>query len=295
MWKNVALISVFMFSLENTALAEVTPSHVFQSAKHLQNIVDVFHVKNFTKPGVAEVNPILRKPRHVYNAALIVLKKINNLRYINGLEIVKRPPLPDDRIIPADVKKIVDLARTSMEELYPAYNIETPIEQPAFVDQKKPQDVYTNLTIIQSSLDNLGIVKTIPNDVFQLAAELHSEVEILAKHLSVQTDTSSVHVEGNITPVIVYDGLLKVREDLSYFTKRKNIEIPGGVAEVTTKPVIINPGRVESLLSTTLADIREIKEQLDIRESIEIDTYSGKTPKDVLQKLSESGFLISKL
>lgn len=281
-----------ILTFTSSAIADVTPSDVFQSAQHLNSTLDGFHLNNFSNPGKVETDTTSRKPRHVYQAGLLALSKINDLRFINSLDPMAMPKAPAGNITPKHVLGVIAMSFKALEDLNSLYVIESVVDVPALIKGKSPTDVYHELKIVQASINNLGIVATIPNDVFQLASLLYNEVGLLGKHYAMPSEANESKADGPVNPAMAYEAAAELLESLDKLAQRKDIEIPGGVTKLKDKPSRITPSSVAAVILTALADVGAIKKQLSIKGVATLELASGKTPKDVFLRLKDANSLV---
>lgn len=293
MLRAIFLLLPVMMMSASPAVADTIPSDVFQGAKHLRLTLDEFHKNNFSTSMQSENDTTPRKPRHVYQAAILTLKKINALRYINGKDAIATPKMPDGKITPGNVLGVVELSLKGLEDLYPLYSLSGEIAEPTFEQGKTPTDVYRELKSVQASLDGLGIVTIVPTDVFQQASLLFDEIKIIGKHYSHAKISTKSKVSGAIKPAHAYTAAVELLESLDQFAKRKGIEILGGVTKLQFTPKIINPSKVAAVIATTLADVQAVKKALGIKEISRLKMASGRTPKDVYLKLKDANTIIA--
>lgn len=276
---------------------QATPNHVFQSVEETRLVLLELNEANFSKSNktVQAQSGIL--PRHVYQKARDVWRKLQLLRYMNGLPTQALEPLEAKDISPADVKQLVDKINTAVVDLLPSYGVDGELPKRALPSGKSPSDVYQNLAAVLIELDALGVPATVPNDVFVVAKELTAILRVIADNNSASYALDSLALENGKTPGDVYQLGIDVIADLNQLAEqRTQFQVPGGINVPPSKADGVTPSDVIDLLAHAIADANAIKAALGIKEPGQAVRFEGgKTPSDVYLSLRQARHIIATL
>lgn len=132
-----------------------------------------------------------------------------------------------------------------------------------------------------------------PSHVYQATSDLISEIEILREAMGVTVYPVEAELQEDRAPVHVYSKSLEVLEKISAAQRRLGID-PAKVGQIPVKSII--PGDVYRSVQTSLAEVRRIKEQLVIEDTIRrAPLEGGKTPTYVYKHLGDASFLLDGL
>lgn len=132
-----------------------------------------------------------------------------------------------------------------------------------------------------------------PSHVFQATRDLLAEIEILREAMAVADYPGESEPQEGRAPVHVYARTLEVLEKVARTQRRLGIEVvnPGFIP---VKAIV--PADVLGQVQNIIGEIRKIKSQLVIEESIEPAPYeNGKTPSLVYKNLGDASLLLNGL
>lgn len=276
---------------------KVTPSHVYQVTEDIVLELNALHVANLSKPTTDPNSPALtpRQPRHVYQIARQVFYKVQQLRFINGLEQKTLPPAPTRDITPGDVIELAAAALMSLKDLRPVFDVHTPPAPAKLVDGKSPTDVFANLQRADQSLDGLGITRTAPNEVMQVALTIVNDLKQVLAARGVTEDIPLATGSNGKKPGDVYHK----GTDVLMLIKKLGDEIPelkvkGGVVMPNDRQGMIGPNHVLNRLNDVLAELMSLKVQAGVKEpTIMASPQSGKTPSNVYDAVLTAEMMVS--
>ena len=110
---------------------QATPDHVFQRTEEILLHLDLLNSANFSESAGVEVPSDPTRPRHVLQSARDVWRKLQLLRYMNGLPTASLDPVPAREVTPADVKDVMDRVLSGVVDLRGAYGVDDPVTAPA--------------------------------------------------------------------------------------------------------------------------------------------------------------------
>lgn len=273
-----------MHAFLSTANAQdFTPSHSFEVIENFKAELERFHYYNETKAEADKEAPELTKrmPRHVFQNGRLVYGKLQDLRYINGLEKKDVPALPSYEVRPKEVRDIADMMLRDVKALRALFGVEVTAEPAVFVDGKTPNDVYAIFNDTKALLNGFAIPKIVPNDVYRSALELLEGVEAI--YVSRGGDPLDIEFKSKgIKPAQVfasaYDILMKLQE---LTRQRADMKIPGGVVLPNQRTGQISPEHVIMVINDAIAEVHALSVHLNAFESNSlIPEQSGKTPAD---------------
>ncbi|WP_138919575.1 hypothetical protein [Oceanicola sp. S124] len=280
------------------ALAQqVTPSHVYQVAEEIWLDLERMHLANFSHAGTAPRETAPRRPRHVLQKAREVHRKLQVLRFVNGLDVQQLPPPAVKEVTPGDVLEVLQHLRAGLDGLHGAYGLEDPLEEVALPAGKTPTDVYNRLVQIDASLDALGLPPVVPNDVYRLAETLRGELLLLSGNPATsQPDPRDMMALVQRTPADAYAEAKALLADLRSLGEAGRYAVPGGVVLPDDRPAPIRPGDVLHEISVILAEVSAMKAVANRREPMARAPFQGgMTPNEVWNSLSLSRELVAGL
>lgn len=132
-----------------------------------------------------------------------------------------------------------------------------------------------------------------PSHVFQKSEDVLSEIELLREVIGVSDVPVEPEPQSGKTPIHVYSKGLEVLEKVSR-AERKLGMVPAEVGEIPLKEV--KPADVIQLVDSILLELRNIKRQLVISETIEESEFVGaKTPSHVYENLWLASYMLDGL
>lgn len=269
---------------------QVTPNHVYQVAEEIWLDLERMHEANFTKAATAPAETRPRRPRHVLQKATEVYRKVQMLRFVNGLDTDALPPLAVTEVTPGDVNDLVIQVRDGLKGLHGAYGLEAPLPEVPLPSGRSPTDVYNRLLQIEASLDGLGLPPVVPNDVYRLAETLRRELLLLTGgSLSDQPDPRDMGKEAQKTPADAYAEAQALLDDLRAVAGSGPLAVPGGIVPPDVRPAPIRPGDVLHQISVILAEVSALKVVARVRDPMKQAPFEGGiTPNEVWNSLTLS-------
>lgn len=278
-----------------SAVAQTTPDHVYQVVDNVKAELAEMLKANLSNPPQVKVNLTERKPRHVLQKAREVYGDVQKLRKIKGLGENSLPTFPVRAVKPADVRVLADKILVDVQEVRKKTGAAAPAPA-ALPSGKTPTDVYGNLVQVKASIDELGVPVTTPNDVYQVALTIISDIEKVRAAKGVTTTVAEPAVSRGKEPKDVYEVAYKLLGKVKALTNKDGYGIPGGVIMPTKVSGRITPAEVIDLLNNILAEIGAVKVAVGSTAVTEFTgPQSGKTPSDVYDALVKAGALVDTL
>ena len=129
--------------------------------------------------------------------------------------------------------------------------------------------------------------------VYQATSDLISESEMLREAIGVTVYPVEAELQEDRAPVHVYFKSLEVLETISAAQRKLGID-PVKVGQIPVKSIV--PGDVYRSVQSSLAEVRRIKEQLVVEDTIRrAPLEGGKTPTYVYKHLGDASFLLDGL
>lgn len=287
-----AMLAVGSILISAPAVAQITPSHVYQVVDTINAELAAMHEANASTPKVDEGAPALtpRNPRHVIQKAREVLQKIEVLRSLNGLPENPVPPFPVAELTAGNVKALVDVAYKELVELRPVFKVTKVVPQAPLPTDKTPTDNYAHLQKASDALDGLGIPKTVPNDVFRLALMIADDLE---KVRAARGKTGPVEAATGATgkkPLDVYNRTFDILEQLKAKVESDPaLKIPAGVILPNRRSGAVTPTQALDLENNLLAELGSIKFVVGATSpTVMPPPPQGKTPSDTYDVLTRA-------
>lgn len=288
--------AVLLLSLPSPVTAEeITPSHVFQSTDNIISELSSMHEANFSTPEKSRLKLTPRRPRHVFQKAREVYLKVQRLKEAKGESAVSLKPFPVRAVKPHDVKELVDNSLSDLQKLRGKFGSKKP-EAVAMPKGKTPTDVYMNLSHAGAYIDSLGIPKTVPNDVYQLAQTIIGDLKTIRAKKGITSEINEPPAASGKKPSDVYLESLALLEKLKKLTDNPDYAIPGGVVLLKKVSGRITPGIVLDALNNSLAEVGAIKQVSGVSDPTVIaPKQSGKTPSDVYMAVKKAQAIVDTL
>ncbi|WP_425052436.1 hypothetical protein [Psychromarinibacter sp. S121] len=296
--RRILLVCLFATVLAplGTQAQEATPNHVFQRTEEVLLHLDLLNAANFSETAEIEVPDDPTRPRHVLQTARDVWRKLQLLRYMNGLPTASLDPVPSREVTPSDVKEVMDRILSGVVDLRGAYGVEDEVATPALPEGKTPTDVNANLLRIGAQLDALGVPATVPNDVFQLASTVLMALEDIARHTGTEFNTGSLWPETGRTPANVYQAVHQLIADLKTLSEADPRFAVDGIVDPGQLSGDITPADVMKILSRAMADVQAIRAAAGVEEPAASAPYlGGKTPSDVYFAVKQARAVVAAL
>ncbi len=276
-----------------SAWAQTTPSDVLRHVEAMAQQVALYRFADGIDPDLPEVTADdIRMPRHVLQQARIVYRRIEMLRWLNGLETEPLSPVPPQEIRPADVLAVVERARAALADLAPVYGVPAVTNLPEGRTPVEPKDVMAALQSLSQGLDDLGLPDIVPNDVFRIAHAMRVHADGLAEARGVEVPALP-HTADQRQPADVFEAGLLLLEELQAFDDATGNYLPGGVAAIARPSGRVDPSDVIRLLELVLADIYSVSVALGDERWLEDPAPQvGRTPADVFDEVSRTRMIV---
>ncbi len=282
------LIGGSLFFAQFAKAQDITPNQVYQVTEDILSQLERMHQSNLTVANLDELNLEIpeRLPRHVLQEALNVRFKIQILKRVNGMEIseIALPPVKD--VAPQDVYKVVSAI---LEELIPfdkTYGLKTFKKSAPLPQDKTPTDVYINLLKAQAMITQLGIPKTVPNDVYRLAVAVSDELVKISKAVGKNAEVEAPSPSVGKGPQDAYTLAYYALKGLKSLAKKDNFAIPKGVILPKRLKKGITPDHVQQVLLYCLAELSSIAVKVGVKEPMVFpEIVGGQTPSSTFDKL----------
>jgi len=293
--KTTVIAAAGAFISMSSAMAQTTPDHVYQVVDNVKAELAEMHKANLSDPHQVKVNLTERQPRHVLQKAREVYGDVQKLRNVNGLDGKPLPTFPVRKVTPADVRELADKILADVQDV--RKKTKTPAPAPAALPSgKTPTDVYGNLVQVKASIGELGVPVIVPNDVYQVALTIISDIEKVRAAKGVTTAVAEPADSKGKTPKDVYAVAYKLLGKIKALTEKKGYGIPGGVIMPNKVSGRITPADVIDLLNNILAEVGAVKVAVGSSAKTEFaGPQSGKTPSDVYDAMVKAGALVDTL
>ncbi len=296
--KKIIILNALLFL--NSGLAySMTPSHAFQRAEHLGQLVeDLLESDLYEKrlaPDPAK-NPSL--PRHVIRYAIRIFEEVQFLRDLNGLLVYPLPKIDATEVKPDDVIKILDATITSLQGLEDIYQTKMDTSLPALVEGKKPDDVLSRLRAIEASLYKLGVPKILPNDVYRVVLSIKQQTDILISQQGITKIQDAKMVDKASPADALSESKLLFADLKKVVSSDVAFQLPGGIARPPTpkEGEQVLPSDVFLVAQYMLADIYALNVKLGYEKPLQLPPLqSGKNPADVKNTLAQARMNIQSL
>lgn len=293
-----AVMCILSLPFPHTATAQGTkPDHVFQVTQTVVEELEALNGENFTSASRAAKPTDPALPRHVLFLARDQWRKVQLLRFMNGLETHQLSTVSVRDVSPSEVKELVDRLLIEARDLRPAYGLrESDISVP-LVSGKKPTDVYGSLKQVAAELDALGVPATVPNDVYRVALTITQAVQKIATKRGQTSEIPALKAEKGRTPADAYSASIELMENLKALADRNPVfSVPGDILVRSAKSGAISPDDVIESLSWILADVMAMMNATDADKILEYAQYiGGKTPTDVYAEIKRAQLIVAAL
>jgi len=236
-----------------------------------------------------------KRPRHVLQKAREVLLKIHALKQLKGLETRHIPAFKVRLIEPREVKELVERVLVEVKDLRAAFDVEEVPAAAQLSTGKTPSDVYGNLMLLGYLIDELGIPKVVPNDVYRVAGAIVGELNMIHRKLGIDTEYTGTPASDKI-PADVFAVAQDVLVNLKKAVKRRDIKVPGGIVAIGRKSGTITPGDVLNVMDNVLAELGAIKFAIGVTDATIIPPLlPGKTPSNVFDLITHANVLAKRM
>ena len=278
--------------------AKITPSDVYRVVERTDRTLDLIlkHLEIPLPPKVEFIETGL-KPRHVYQANLLVVEMLNHLETARGVApipiMVSRPR----NFIPADVKRLVDAIDTEMTLFAGELGV-TGLPLPLLpAAGKKPTDVFnrTSLTINKLTVLSSG-TRVTPSVVYAQAVRASADACAILANVDPYRRYSHPEEKSprGLKPMDAFAACIRLREGLNTFRSQVGLKAHAVPAADALKE--INPVNVLLQTQVILAELNAVKLATRTITSTPLTVkVTGKTPSDVHQKLTHTGYLLRQM
>ncbi|WP_089728113.1 hypothetical protein [Candidatus Thiosymbion oneisti] len=278
-----------------SAMAQTTPDHVYQVVDNVKAELAEMHKANSTKPPKVKVNLTKRMPRHVLQKTREVYGDVQKLRKLKGLDEKALPSFPVRTVKPADVRGLADKTLADVKEVRKKVGAAAPTAAP-LPSGKEPTDVYAELMQVKASIGGLGVPETTPNDAYQVALTIISDIEKVRAAKGIKVAVADPAAAKGKKPKDVYKEAYKLLGKVKALTKKDGYGVPGGVVMPNKLDGPITPTEVIDILNNILAEVGAIKVAVGATAATEFPgKQSGKTPSDVYNALRKAEALVDSL
>lgn len=273
-----------------------TTTDVFHAVNEIISEVVRLHDANFTNASGSMIRSEGRLPRHVMQMARTVLKKANLLASINDGTIAPMPWLPSWEITPTDVMIVVQPTAQLIQELKPVFGVEGNVAPASSEGSKDPDDVYAALYFLSQMIDGLGIPRSVPNDAYQIADTIVSQLMILAHRYDVPLRPPRAGNPGKKTHDVYAHAFELVHAIDRLIAARPELDPTGGVALMHQRSGRIDQEHVIHTLNDLLAEVVAMRAAIGDKKQVrEPKPVSGMDPSDVYNRLSDALAIVEDL
>jgi hypothetical protein len=283
----VIMFCLSLLTLKGVSANTVTPSHVFQVALDLEAELHLLHKASYSAPSVYRVKVEARQPRHVYQKAREAYTKVQQLKFIHGLNARPIPTIPTEEVTPSDVKGIVTQVLFEIRTIKQRIGVEWQIEHALLPQGKKPTDVYVQMNVVSSLISQLDIPSVLPNEVYQVALSMIDALQSIHTKKGTGKQFKIKHTSSHKAPADVYQVVVRLYPLLNQLCESsKTYCIKGGAIQPFHKKNKIAPSNVLAILNDLFADVASIKVAIGDNSPTNVaEQQSGKTPSNVYDAL----------
>ncbi|MBO9409290.1 hypothetical protein J7399_17775 [Shimia sp. R9_1] len=293
---SIAFSGLIALAQPSTA-SGVKPDHVYQVTEALVQELQVLNQENFTKSATAATPDDDAMPRHVLFLARDQWRKVQLLRFMNGLETHGLNQVKVHKVTPAEVKEFVDQLLIEAQDLRPTYGLEESTISVDLQSGKKPKDVYGSLLRVSGELKALGVPATVPNDVFRVAVSIRQSLSAVLAKQGLSINESDLAAESGRTPSEAYHAGLSLLQDLQSLSENDPaFAVPGKITVPAAKSGPISPDDVIVVLSRAYADTMALMNATNAAPHVVFAPYEGgKTPSDVYREIKHAQLILAAL
>ena len=298
--RNLIFTVTYCLAWPSAAFAQsITPSHVFQVVDQVNAELALIYEADLATPPKPAAKPetAKRNPGHVIARARNALLKLQTLRYVNGLTLKSVPNSAVRKIVPADVKGIVDQLLVDVRELRGVYKVSKQTPKVALKTGKSPTDVYNNLSASLALIDGLNIPKTAPNDVYRTAMSIIKDIEMVRARAGAKTAVAKAKKSKAKKPLDAYrQGYALLKSIQALGAKSAKMAALSKIVLPTEKTAKVSPATVLELLDNVSSELLPLKAIVGATQpSTTAKPQSGKTPSDVYDITAYAQALIDDL
>lgn len=295
MRKVSAIVAAALIGLSAPLSAqEATPNHVYQVTDQILQELKALNSENFSKAGAVKLSNDPTSPRHVLFLVRDQWRKVQLLRFMNGLNSNSLAPATVHEVRPQEVKDYVNKMLVEVQALRSAYGLPPSDIKAPLPSGKKPVDVYANLMRISAELDALGVPATVPNDVYRVAASISQNLETLASAKGVDVSSYTAPASTGRTPRDAYTAALELIGAMQTLAEMdQTYQVKGGLSVPVAADGPKSPADVILVLSRALADTMAMMNSADVGNTVATAPYEGgKTPSDVYNTITYARLLV---
>lgn len=288
-WVVTSLLALTLYSVAlDRAWAEektsYTPNDVYTKVLHMNEGLSVFIRGNLGQQLNWRPKPELLanelQPRHVFQKALTVERKLTALMRIYGLKVHQTSIVQVQNYSPQQVYKLLDGLNKNVMRLIGGEDRKSRVQ---IATNKKPRDVYGLLDRMDKFLVRMGAPVTQPFHVLQRMKALVKVASTLCRPEQCAQIKRAVLSSHEVrTPLHVYEEVYRLIDEIDGYTKQYDVNIDGGVYAPEIEKALITPSHVNSVVEIAFADLVAIANQQGYEFAITLPpVYGFALPRDV--------------
>lgn len=292
-----ALLVPFTFTVP--AVAGDTATEVYQVVDAIHGELALMHKANGSKPvedrGAPKVTE--RQPRHVFQKAREVMRKVELLHELNDIESEAVPDFPTHHVTPKEVHKFVSHLLEEVRELRPVFGVKAASPKAAKVSGKSPTDVYAYLDKVSHVLDGFDIRRTKAFDVYRTALTAIHELEQIRAKFGIKKKIQLKRHSGR-TPEEAYAKTFELLADLKHLAeaKKDKFHLPGGIVMPNKRAGKVHAEDLMVMMNYLLAEIAAMKVELGIKTPMQFAMpRSGGVPTNVYDAIVMADLLVKQI
>ncbi len=275
---------IFLFFVSPvTAQTSATPSEVYQLVGWVRAEVELLRdARGMDETARDPGRQVNRVPLHVFAKANELRIKMARFQESIGMEPVAIAPLPFSPVTPGEVFSNVDEVLAEMRAIRAFLGIGGEVDQPAFIPDRTPSDVYRLLWETSYAFDAIA-GQISPSFVLQNAGQIEQDIVIVAQALGSAVNVNPTAVDFTATPRDVIQESFVSMYLIGRLQRGLGMEpffvppIPGGA---------ITPTNVFDTTVAILAEMHRIKVFLGVNERATPPPLNETaTPTDVLMRM----------
>ncbi len=280
----VMLTVIFILFAGNTTAQTQSPAHMFQHTERLLREVHLIRqAQGVTEPAREPSVQTHKLPLHLYAKSLEVLEKTARAQQALGMSPVEVPLLPVRRLRSDEVFVLLETILKEVRRIKSHHKISGDIEEPEFLSDKSPADVYENLWRVSYLLDALTGPLT-ANHVFRNTQYIRAEIRLIADHLKVSLpEATPASLPQHITAADVLVEIFQNLYRVATFEQKIGLAALHPPQFPTGEIIPSDPYDASSLLLTELV---RIKVELEITQPVSpLPLPEGKTSTEVYKQV----------
>lgn len=309
-WFALLMFSVVIFGQPSRAQTADTTSRPWdRSADQIIALLEEFLRADFIDPAPIQTGLVkkIRLPRHALFHSIILMQKVERLKFINGLEPITqledsfRVSEGDDALM-SRLQTILD----DLRELRPIYGSANDLTAGQSPDIHPSRLLLENISYADAMVEALGVAGPVPNDVYRLALMINQGLATILGLPQDRPTSPRTRSTGKIPADSHAKGMAVLTALKVLVDKNPGLNIDGGIQLPKAPKEEITPAHVQYLLGDILADVTAIRAASGKPPAArDPGEQVGKTPGDVFdalevafqlaQQLSNGRFTVSKI